>query len=458
MTSEHAWGAVAVLVLIALVGWYSGRKVRSAKDFATAGRKASAGVVLGAVLGTLVGGASTIGTAQLAFTHGLSAWWFTLGGGLACLVLGLGYAGPLYACGAATMPGVLAAQYGRKAATLATVLTSLGSLLSIISQVLSGVALVTSVSPLSPAVATGLTVSLMFAYVMFGGVWGAGYVGLVKMSFMGLGVGACGLFAASGLAAMPPDQLEAALPIARYGHLFARGLFTDLGAGLSVVLGVVTTQAYIQALLAARTLGAARLGVLAGALLVPLLGLGGLAVGLFMRVQHPGMTAAAALPAFILETFSPLVAGMLLAVLLVAVVGTGAGVALGVSSMLTHDVCIPLLHKPLSDRAQLNLTRSFLGGLLFAAGAVGLGNAGSVILDWSFMSMGLRGAVAFGVLSTALFLPGRISAPCAAASMLAGPVTMLVMKGVFPQGPDPLFVGVGASLAVLSFGLLRDKT
>ena len=33
-------------------------------------------------MGTLVGGSSTIGTAQLAFDYGISAWWFTLGGGV----------------------------------------------------------------------------------------------------------------------------------------------------------------------------------------------------------------------------------------------------------------------------------------------------------------------------------------------------------------------------------------
>ena len=42
-------------------------------------------------MGTLVGGASTIGTAQLAYSFGFSAWWFTLGAGLGCVMLAAFY-------------------------------------------------------------------------------------------------------------------------------------------------------------------------------------------------------------------------------------------------------------------------------------------------------------------------------------------------------------------------------
>lgn len=79
MTFMYYTGAVVVLALITAVGLYSGRQVKSAEDFAIGGRKAGTGIVAGSIIGTLVGGASTIGTAQLAFTNGFSAWWFTLG-------------------------------------------------------------------------------------------------------------------------------------------------------------------------------------------------------------------------------------------------------------------------------------------------------------------------------------------------------------------------------------------
>ncbi|WP_154029526.1 sodium:solute symporter family transporter [Romboutsia lituseburensis] len=111
-------------------------------------------MVAGSIIGTLVGGASTIGTAQLAFNYGFSAWWFTLGGGIGCLILGLGFAKPLYNSEITTLPQVFAREYGQTASTVSTVLMSIGSFLSIVAQVLSGIALVTTVSHLGSFPAT----------------------------------------------------------------------------------------------------------------------------------------------------------------------------------------------------------------------------------------------------------------------------------------------------------------
>ena len=161
MSLSHYIGALAVLLAITALGAYSGSKVKSAGDFASASRKAGTGIVAGSIIGTLVGGASTIGTSQLAFVYGISAWWFTLGGGLACLVLLFAYAGPVYASATTTMPQILSREFGRKVATTAAVLTSLGSFLSVVSQMLASITLITSVSTLAPWLATILSVVLM---------------------------------------------------------------------------------------------------------------------------------------------------------------------------------------------------------------------------------------------------------------------------------------------------------
>ena len=82
-------GAAVALGLITAVGIWSGRQVKSAEDFSGGSAKAGPAVVAGTIIGTLVGGSSTVGTSQLAFSFGLSAWWFTLGSGIGCLLLAL---------------------------------------------------------------------------------------------------------------------------------------------------------------------------------------------------------------------------------------------------------------------------------------------------------------------------------------------------------------------------------
>ena len=72
-------GAICVFALIAIMSALTGSKVKKSNQFET--NNLSALLVTGSLIGTLVGGSSTIGTAQLAYSNGLAAWWWTLVGG-----------------------------------------------------------------------------------------------------------------------------------------------------------------------------------------------------------------------------------------------------------------------------------------------------------------------------------------------------------------------------------------
>jgi len=70
----HIIGFFSVILLITIVSVLSGKKVKSADDFITSNKRANSWLVTGTITGVLVGGASTIGTTQLAFQCGMSAW------------------------------------------------------------------------------------------------------------------------------------------------------------------------------------------------------------------------------------------------------------------------------------------------------------------------------------------------------------------------------------------------
>ncbi|MBG0765482.1 MAG: hypothetical protein H0S78_11525 [Tissierellales bacterium] len=72
------------LVIVSYLGISSRKKVLNSQDFNLGGRKFSSFQVSASIIGTLVGGASTIGTAQAAFVSGLNGMWFTLGASLGC--------------------------------------------------------------------------------------------------------------------------------------------------------------------------------------------------------------------------------------------------------------------------------------------------------------------------------------------------------------------------------------
>ena len=84
-------GIALVVGLILTVGLLSGRRVKDSSDFLSGSGKAGTFLVAGAIMGSLVGSQSTMGTAQLSFQFGFSGWWFTLGCCFGCLALGLVY-------------------------------------------------------------------------------------------------------------------------------------------------------------------------------------------------------------------------------------------------------------------------------------------------------------------------------------------------------------------------------
>ncbi|TXT42195.1 MAG: solute:Na+ symporter SSS family [Spirochaetes bacterium] len=180
LTLGHGIGFALTLAFMAGVGLVSGRNVKSSSDFSVGGRRAGPAIVAGTIMGTLVGGASTVGTAQLAFQVGLSAWWFTLGAGLGCLALAMFFAVPVRHRGAETVSQIVSSEYGPLSKTLSGISLSLGIFLNVVAQILAGVALLKSLFGIGPAAAAVATAICMGSFVLSGGIWGAGVSGTAK--------------------------------------------------------------------------------------------------------------------------------------------------------------------------------------------------------------------------------------------------------------------------------------
>lgn len=454
MSISHLAGALIIFLIILLVSLRAGKKISSFSDFENAGRKAGSGMVAGALAGTLVGGASTVGTSQLAFSYGLSAWWFTLGGGISLLILERFYLKALYQENITTIPQLISREYGKKTGIIMALLGVVGTYMSIVSQVMSGLALIGSVGGVSSVVALIITLSLMLVYVLFGGALSVSYIGIAKTALIILVVLSCGgitIIHSGGLRQLLRSEF---LPAQVYLNFFSRGFAIDLGAVFSMIVGVLTTQAYVSAVLSAKTIRVSRRGIYLTSLLVPLIGASGILVGLFMRVNHPDIKAQHALSLFITQYLPAVPAGAALAVLLIGIVGSGAGLALSVSTILTGDVYAQIRRTDSTDKNRVLLNRLIIIIVLGTAGLISLSNMGGLILNWSFLSMGLRGAAAIGVFNAALFLKGKVRPAFAIGSMLGGVLASLLGKLLMPDNPNPVIMGVGASLLITALGTL----
>ena len=495
-------GMLIVLAVLIGIGVLSGRKVQDSGDFLTGGGKASSFLVCGAIMGSLVSSQATIGTAQLAFHYGLAAWWFTLGSGIGCLILALGYVRPLRRSGCVTELQIISREYGAGAGSLSSVLNAVGIFISVLAQVVACTGLITILLPQIPmAIVVLLTIAIMCIYVIFGGTWGASIGGAVKLlllygaailcmayvliaagGFQGLYDQLVRLLAGTDLGmnqelAGGLNNLETTQDVSqRFFSLVARGAAKDIGSGISLLLGVLSTQTYAQAVWSAQSDRKARRGALLSACLIPPIGVAGICIGLFMRTHYltqievdvltslganvPDLPVLAStiqvFPSFVLNHLPPLIAGIILGTLFLTVIGGGAGLSLGMATIMLKDIYKRVTNRINSPAKELAVVRVTIGVILLAAGVIAIAVPESTINDLGFLSMGLRGAVVFLPLSCALWLKGRIAPVCILVSIVLAPVAVLVGNWMILPF-DALFLGMLVSLACCVAGWVLGR-
>ena len=487
----HIIGILLSVVLIEVVGIWSSKKVKTADDFSRAGGKAGTWVVCGTIMGTLIGGQSTVGTAQLAFTYGISAWWFTLGAALGCVFLAIGYVIPLRRSDSTTLLEVVSKEYGKKAEILGSLLCSLGMFVSVVAQILSASALLMTLFQMKFYLAAAISCLIMMVYVVFGGLWSAGIGGVVKLILLCISTLAGGIIVLSltdgyhglmtaienmmldvlqGVGEMPHCDVYTVTE--RYNDLLARGSAKDIGSCLSVILGVLATQSYAQGIWAARTDSAARKGALISAVLTIPIGAACVLIGLYMRghyitseefalltvsgqtlPENIGLmsTTAQAFPLFITHCMPEFLGGVVLGTLLITIIIGGSGLTLGSSTILVRDVFMKINPSLKESSKNLKISRLTIIWILLMSVFVAATFSGSFINDLGFLSMGLRATAVFIPLTLALFFPGKFNYKWILLSIMAGTAALVVAQFIkFPI--DGIFVGLGVSTVCCMMG------
>ncbi|MGB9867705.1 MAG: sodium:solute symporter family protein [Bacillota bacterium] len=451
MEAGYTVGAAAAFGVITVAGVVAAKRSRSYSDFSIGGRSFSSPMVAGVIIGTVYGGSATVGTAQLAFRYGFSAWWFTLGSGIALLVLALFLAAPLRRQGITTVPQFIEDVYGRNAAVWASVFTCVGMFLNVLSQVIAAGAILSSCFGLGTVASSLITAVCIVAYVAVSGVWGASLVGIAKAMLVVGSMTVVGILAYS--LGATPSALMASLPRYPYFSLFGRGLWADLAAAFSMVVGINSSQTYIQAMCSARNVAAARAGAVIAGAIATLAGIPPVIVGMLMRLRCPGMLSQDALPRFVLEFMPSWLAGLTLATVFISTLGTAAGLSLGIGTILSSDLYRKLFRPSAPESQLLAVSRAGIVGTALLAAAVMIRGTDATILKWGFLSLGLRGATVFFPLVFGVFARKRVSPSAGAAAIVAAPLASIVWGVLNPQGLDPLYIGLATSAMVMVLGL-----
>jgi SSS family solute:Na+ symporter len=219
---------------------------------------------------------------------------------------------------------------------------------------------------------------------------------------------------------------------------------------MGFMLGVLVTQTYIQAILSAKDAKAARNGAILSAILCFPIGIFGVMVGLYMRANFPDLIPSQALPQFIIMKFPSVLAGISIGGLMLAALGSNAGLTLGVSTLLSRDLYKAVIRKEASDKEMLLVVRIMMVSVAILAGIFAVTKAGELIQSFIFLSFGMRTCVFLVPMLFAFYYKGRITNAAGIAAVIVGPVINIFWNLAKPTPTDPIYVGLlGALLAFI---------
>ncbi len=443
------------LIIVSIMGLNASKNVKSSADFALGGRNFSTARVSASIIGTLVGGASTIGTAQAAFVSGINGMWFTLGASMGCIFLGLFLARPLREAEIFTIPEFMIKFYGNRARMTSSIISSMAIFVHITGQVLASVAIFTSLFNISENLAVLITMLLIVSYIFFGGFLGSSVVGSIKtvLLYVTLSISAYVVIKEFGSV----HNLVAAYPSDPWFNLFSKGTLSGFAQGFALVVGVCSTQTYLQAIFSGRTYRESRRGAFLSALLIPPIGLICTMVGMFMKHAHPEIISKQALPLFVIDYLNPVIGGIVIGTLIISVVATGAGLTLGISTMISRDIYKTVINVRADEKKELLSLRISVLAILLATSMMVVFNLDSLILKWAFLSMTLRGTVVFMPLVVAVIFKERTPYRAGLLSMIAGPLVTIALSLFEIVDIDPLYIGMGTSLVIFLLAIAFNK-
>lgn len=454
LSAAHIGFMLATVALVLGGGIYAARSVKSAEGYSLGGRAAGAPMVAGTIAGTVIGGSATVGTAQMAFSVGLSAWWFTLGSGIAFIVMGLFYAKRLRASGLTTIPELLVENYGAKAGVVTSVVASMGIFCSAVATTLPGVGILSAVLGISPYAAAGVLLALVVLYVFFGGMKSAGVGGILKMAVLWVSLAAAGFFAFSALPS--GADFSAVFPGDGWLSLFGGGVGNGLAHLASMLVGILCTQTYVQAIFSASNPRTAALGAFLAALIVIPVGLPCVAAGLYMRAFEPDVSPLLVLPIYLAEHLPPWLGGVALGGVMLSIVGSLGGLALGVATMIAKDILARAFSVE-DEGKKLLLLRVVVLVVVVSACTVAIANMGRQVLILTYLSMALRGGGIFLPLTLAVFRPKCVAPRWALLSMVVSTAVAVLFSTVLTPPVNPLFIGLAVSAVLLAPGLIASR-
>lgn len=442
---------LSMLVAVALSIW-AGRKVKTADDYSVGGRSAGTFMIVGSVLGVIVGGTTIAGSAQAGFVVGMSAWTFTLGLAIGLLLMTFGYIQKIRTYKVTTVPEILVVHYGKYAGVISSIASIIGLFFSLISNMLITIYVFMLIFEL-PALFTLPLIIISLGLLMYlGGVNAAGMAGLFKLFLILISIGLAGLMSFTDMGYLAGMQVLFPDPISM--QVFVGSKTEIVGGIVSLAIGILAAQTYAQLIFSAVSTRAAVIGVLISAAITVPVGLPSVMVGMFMRVHHPDIDPAMALPLYMVKYLPDWLGGVGLAAILLSCFGSIGGTVLGMSTIFTNDI-YKKIKQAANGKQLLTVNRLSLMVFITLSSIFSYLNIHTLMFFWNYLSMNLRGAGIFFPYMFALFVSRKVKPVYGVLSMLVATVTALVLSAFYSSMSYTLFPAMLVSLIICILGLQK---
>ncbi|MEL7569260.1 MAG: sodium:solute symporter family protein [Eubacteriaceae bacterium] len=354
------------MLLMLAVSFISTRmmKKQDTENFLLAGKNLN-WILIGVVIAGLgIGGVSTVGVAENAYTSGMAAGQYLVAWAIGAILFGVAATRRLRMSKAVTVIEALDLGFGKATGFIVMLAQMFVGFAIFAMQMVAGGAILSSLLPDIFTLSTGMLASAVIfgAVAIIGGLWSAALSNVVNIIVIVLGLIIGVIVVIKHFGGM--DVITAALPVGKSGdgsHWFnpisGYGWPKVLGQICSMTVLAFAIQTCMQTAIASKDSKNARKGFILAALIMLPMGFVAALLGIVAASQVPGLASAKlALPAVITQ-INPWIAGFTLAGLWAADVSTATGIAVGQSTMFTKDIMVKYFKPNMSEKAQIWTSR-----------------------------------------------------------------------------------------------------
>lgn len=440
---------IAYLIGMLAIGYLTNKFfIKGSEDYLVAGRRLGVLFVAASLAANNVGGGSSVGVAQRAFTDqwGLSAGWYVLAAAIG--VIPLAYFAPyIRKAVAITIPEVVERRFGVTAGLITAILNATALFGLTASQILASGTIISALVGLDLSVAIILAAFIVIVYTVMGGLFADALSDLIQWFVISFGLLVAVPFVISGAGGW--EAITAALPP---GHLsWTKVGFTQIFS--LIIMYFVTFLSgpeIISRFNAAENEATARKAALFGAVLMGVYAFIPAFIGVVARAKFPEIESSQALVTAVFNLAPEWIGGLVAAAIISATMSSADSDMLCASSIIVKDIIQKYFKPDIEDRKIITLTRVFnviigLCGMFIALFKIN-------IITLNTFSFALRSAGPFAAFGLGLVWKSATK-NAGILSILGGAIGAIVWQ-VLKEPFGILAIVFGAAVSIVVFALV----